>query len=98
MYDAPNSLGVQPLTQKEYFKGAHAYIVKPNGAQDLLETSFDYNRPTDIYLNIHNFPYLEEYYPWAVYVDDHYTTIQTYEGIQAKHNFQKGRIIDLVEA
>lgn len=98
IYDTPTSLGVQPLTQKEYFKGAHAYIVKPDGAQDLLETCSDYNRPTDIYLNIHNFPYLEEYYPWAVYVDDHYTTIQTQNGIQAKHNFQKGRIFDLVEA
>ena len=95
-YYHPSTLGVQPLSQKEYFKGAHAYIVKPAGARDLITMVADYSRPTDVYLNIMNFPYLQEYYPWPVKVDDSFSTIQYEQGCIAKHNYQKG--IELVEA
>ena len=95
-YYHPSTLGVQPLSQKEYFKGAHAYIVKPAGARDLITMVADYSRPTDVYLNIMNFPYLQEYYPWPVKVDDSFSTIQYEQGCIAKHNYEKG--IELVEA
>lgn len=95
-YYNPSTLGIQPLSQKEYFKGAHAYIVKPAGARDLIAMVPDYSRPTDVYLNIMNFPYLQEYYPWPVKVDDSFTTIQMQQGCIAKHNYEKG--IELVEA
>jgi len=61
-----------------------------------LEKVQDYSRPTDIYLNVLNFPWLEEYYPWPVRVDDSFTTIQETAGCRAKHNFKKG--IELIEA
>jgi hypothetical protein len=42
------------------------------------------------------FPWLEEYYPWPVVVDDSFSTIQNQQGCLAKHNYAKG--IELVEA
>lgn len=96
VYNTPRTLGTQPLAQKEYFKGAHAYAVRPWGAKDLIEMVPDYSRPTDVYLNIMNFPWLEEYYPWPVKVDDSFSTIQFQQGCVAKHNYSKG--IELVEA
>jgi CRISPR-associated protein Cas8b1/Cst1 subtype I-B len=95
-YYTPMTLGTQPLAQKEYFKGAHSYIVRPSGAKELLAKVADYSRPTDVYLNILNFDFLEEYYPWPVKVDDSFTTIQMQQGCVAKHNYEKG--IELVEA
>jgi GR25 family glycosyltransferase involved in LPS biosynthesis len=95
-FRTPMTLGVSGLVQADYFKGAHAYIVKPNAAQDMLDKVPDYSRPTDIYLNVLNFPWLEEYYPWPVRVDDSFTTIQETAGCRAKHNFKKG--IELIEA
>lgn len=95
-YYTPKTLGTQPLAQMEYFKGAHSYIVRPSGAKDLLSMVEDYSRPTDVYLNIMNFPWLEEYYPWPVRVDDSFSTIQMQQGCLAKHNYPKG--IELIEA
>ena len=95
-YFTPMTLGTQPLSQKEYFKGAHSYAVRPSGAKELIEKVADYSRPTDVYLNIMNFPWLEEYYPWPIKVDDSFSTIQYEQGCIAKHNYQKG--IELVEA
>ena len=95
VYNTPMTLGTQPLSQKEYFKGAHAYIVRPEGAKELLSKVSDYSRPTDVYLNIMNFPWLEEYYPWPVKVDDSFSTIQHQQGCVAKHNYQKG--IELID-
>ena len=37
-YKNPLTLGVNPLTQKTYFGGAHGYIVKPQGAKYLIES------------------------------------------------------------
>lgn len=95
-FNTPTQFGVQPIVQKEYFKGAHAYIVRANGAKDLLDKVADYSRPTDVYINIMNFPYLEEYYPWPVRVDDNFSTIQNQQGCLAKHNYSRG--IELIEA
>lgn len=94
-YNTPLKLGTQPLIQKEYFKGAHAYVVSPEGAQILLDDISEKCAPADVYLNIHNFPFLEEYYPWVFRVDDSFSTIQKDAGCIAKHNFAKG--IEIVE-
>lgn len=94
-YITPATLGTSPLVQADYFKGAHSYIVRPSGASELIEKVSDYSRPTDIYLNVLNFPWLEEYYPWPVKVDDSFSTIQMQRGCVAKHNYSKG--IELVE-
>jgi len=93
-YNTPMTLGVNPLTQADYFKGAHAYIVKPKGAQELLNKIEHHARPTDIYLNVLNFPWLQECYPWVAKADDSFTTIQYERGCVAKHNYEKG--IELV--
>ena len=98
VYNTPTGFGVQPLTQKEYFKGAHAYIVRAKAAKELLAGVEQGSRPTDIYLNKIQFPWLEEFYPWPVYCDDSFSTIQNQAGILAKHNFQRGRLFDLIEA
>lgn len=95
-YNTPTKLGLQSLVQREYFKGAHAYVVTPIGSKELLQMVSDYSRPTDVYLNIQYFPWLEEYYPWPVRVDDHFSTIQNQQGCIAKHNYNRG--IELIEA
>jgi len=94
-YETPTFLGTGELTQKPYFGGAHSYIVSPAGAQELLETIPTDSRPTDVYLNINNFPWLEEYYPWCFFVNDSFSTIQHESGCRAKHNYDRG--IELVE-
>ena len=53
-------------------------------------------RPTDVYLNIDTFPFLQEYYPWPVEARDSFTTIQSEMGCKAKHNFnEKYEIVDV---
>jgi GR25 family glycosyltransferase involved in LPS biosynthesis len=72
---------------KRYFPGAHAYQVNPTGAQKLIDQARVYARPTDVFLNIDTFPWLQEYYPWPVEARDTFTTIQKTEGCLAKHNY-----------
>jgi GR25 family glycosyltransferase involved in LPS biosynthesis len=95
-YKTPMSLGVSPLVQADYFKGAHAYALRPSGAKELVDKVKDYGQPADLYLNRITFEWLEEYYPWPVKVDDHFSTIQHQHGCVAKHNYSKG--IHLIEA
>lgn len=95
VYNTPTTLGTGPLVQKEYFKGAHAYVVSPKGAQELLDNIPTKCAPADVYMNIQNFPFLEEYYPWVFRVDDSFSTIQKETGCRAKHNYNKG--IEIVE-
>ena len=45
--------------------------------------------PTDTFLNLDNFPWLQEYYPWIVEAKDNFTTIQNENGCQAKHNYNE---------
>lgn len=84
---SPMKLGVNPLTSKQYFPGAHAYIIKPSGAKYLIEAAKISARPTDIFLHKDRFPWLEEYYPWPVEARDSFTTIQSEIGCKAKHNY-----------
>mgnify|MGYP005703617293 CR=1 FL=1 len=94
-WNTPTLIGVNQLTTKRYFPGAHAYMVTPAGAKKLVEAAPQLARPTDIYLNLDNFPWLQEYYPFCAEAQDSFTTIQVEEGCLAKHNWKKGyNIID----
>jgi GR25 family glycosyltransferase involved in LPS biosynthesis len=83
----PMMLGVNPLTSKQYFPGAHAYMIKPAGAAAFISRAGLDAGPTDVFLHKERFPWLEEYYPWPVQAKDTFTTIQNVEGCQAKHRF-----------
>lgn len=95
-YNTPRSLGTVPLISKPYFPGAHAYRVKPAAAQMLIDQARLEARPTDVFLNINTFPFLQELYPWPVEARDSFTTIQQDVGCKAKHNYnQKYEIVDV---
>lgn len=89
-FNTPSIIGVNPLTSKSYFPGAHAYRLKPIGAKTLIRNAKVQARPTDIYLNRDVFPWLQEYYPWPVIVKESFTTIQKLEGCVAKHGYKGG--------
>jgi hypothetical protein len=94
-WNTPSLLGVNPLTTKRYFPGAHAYMVTPAGAKLLIENAPLYAKPTDVYLNLDTFPWLQEYYPFVAEARDSFTTIQVEDGCLAKHNWKEGyKIID----
>ena len=91
-FKQPRFLGTGPLTSKKYFPGAHAYAVKPAAATTFIEHAQNVGaRRTDVYLNIENFRFLEEFHPWPVEAQDYFTTIQNEEGCQAKHNYVKNK-------
>lgn len=83
----PMKIGVNPLTSKQYFPGAHAYMIKPAGAAAFIERAYVDAGPTDVFLHKGRFPWLEEYYPWPVQARDTFTTIQNVEGCWSKHGF-----------
>ena len=89
-YNTPMFIGVGPLTQKNYFGGAHGYIVTPSGAEKIIEAAKKYAAPTDVYLNMNLFPWLQESYPWSCRADDNFSTIQRENGCIAKHNYKDG--------
>jgi GR25 family glycosyltransferase involved in LPS biosynthesis len=93
-WNTPSTLGVNPLTSKRYFPGAHAYMVKPEGAKKLIEQAKICARPTDVFMNLDDMPWLQEYYPWPAMAKDEFTTIQKQAGTTAKHN--KVKIINAV--
>lgn len=86
----PMKIGVNPLTSKRYMPGAHGYMVNPAGARHLIDKAYYDAKPTDVYMNVQNFPWLQEYYPWPVEARDTFTTIQKTEGCLAKHNYGDG--------
>lgn len=88
-YNTPTTLGTSPLVSKPYFPGAHAYRLNPKGAQEFVLFARGTARPTDIFLNIKQFPWLEEYYPWPVEAKDTFSTIQHEGGCIAKHGYNK---------
>ena len=90
----PMRLGVNRLTSKAYFPGAHAYMLTPHGARMLIEKAKTHAAPTDVFLNLQNFPTLEEYYPWPVEARDSFTTIQKQIGCIAKHGY--GETYDII--
>jgi GR25 family glycosyltransferase involved in LPS biosynthesis len=86
-WNQPSQLGIGPLTTKRYFPGAHAYMINPKGATALINQAKEIAKPTDVFLNIDTFPWLQEYYPFAAKADDSFTTIQNQTGCLAKHNY-----------
>jgi|DEB0MinimDraft_6_1074348.scaffolds.fasta_scaffold25443_3 GR25 family glycosyltransferase involved in LPS biosynthesis len=88
-WQTPPQLGINPLTSKQYFPGAHAYMLRPEAAKRLCETAITHAMATDVFLQLSLFPWLEEFYPWPVIAKDSFTTIQNKTGVQAKHNYKK---------
>ena len=88
-YNTPTQFGVNPLVHKQYFGGAHGYMISPQGAEQLIAMSKIAAGPTDTFLNLDNFPFLQEYYPWIVEAKDTFTTIQNENGCRAKHNYNE---------
>jgi hypothetical protein len=62
-------------------------MLKPDGAKLLVNQAKIMARPTDVYINIQTFPWIQEYYPWPVEARDSFTTIQKEEGCLAKHSY-----------
>jgi len=93
-YNIPTQIGINPLQSKQYFPGAHAYLVRPHCAKQLIQKAKTHAAPTDLFLTNANFNFLEEYYPWPVEVKDTFTTIQQENGCIAKHNYNKNYRID----
>lgn len=86
-FDVPLRQGVNPLTSKPYFPGAHAYMINPEGARALISQSKLGAKTTDVFLHVDTFPWLQEFYPWPVEAHDSFTTIQNRSGCLAKHNY-----------
>jgi len=82
-YNTPSFLGTGPLTQKPYFGGAHAYRLNKDGAEELIKQAKIEARPTDVFLNLDTFPWLQEHYPWKVEVNEVFSTIQ-YRRVSSK--------------
>ena len=94
-YNTPPLIGLNKLTSKRYFPGAHAYMVTPEGGRLLVECAPLHAMPTDVYLNLETFPWLQEWYPFVAEARDEFTTIQVEAGCLAKHNWKEGyEIID----
>ena len=88
-FNPPRQMGLSPLFSKPYFPGAHAYLVTPQGAGTLISQAHECAKPTDVFLHIDTFPWLQEYSPYIAEARDTFSTIQNENGIQAKHAFQK---------
>ena len=95
-FNTPSNLGTNRLVSKRYFPGAHAYRLKPNAAKLLVDQARIEAHPTDIFLNIETFPFLEEYYPWPVEVKEDFSTIQKTQGCLAKHMYNEDYVIEEV--
>jgi len=88
-FNIPTYLSVGPLVSKPYFPGAHAYMINPDGAKAVMDKAKECGGPTDIFLSLKNFPWLQEFNPWPVECRDSFTTIQNETGCLAKHNYAK---------
>lgn len=93
-FKTPKKMGVNTLTSKLYFPGAHAYRITVSGAKALIKHAKDNAEPTDVFLRLENFPWLEEYYPWPVECKDSFSTIQHTKGCLAKHGYNKDYVIE----
>jgi GR25 family glycosyltransferase involved in LPS biosynthesis len=97
-FKTPRKRGVVTLTQFSCFKGAHAFVVSPTGATQILKRVSQDAKPTDKYLNKKLFPWLQEYYPWIAHVEDSFSTIQKPEGCKAKHTVKNGTSMKIIDA
>lgn len=89
-FKTPNFLGEGRLVSKEYFPGAHGYMITPFGAELLLNRAYVDAGPTDVFIHNSRFPdVLKECYPWPIEAKDSFTTIQNETGCLAKHNYNE---------
>ena len=88
-WEQPKRLGLNPLTSKQYFPGAHAYMIQPAAAEEFIHSATEGSiaGPTDVFIRNDHFTFLYEYYPWPVEARDNFTTIQRDVGCRAKHNW-----------
>lgn len=93
-FKIPRKLGINPLTSKGYFPGAHAYMISPRGAKEMIALAKIKAEPTDVFLRLENFSWLEEYYPWPAECKDNFTTIQHENGCAAKHGYNSDYTIE----
>lgn len=93
-YRNPGILGVGPLRSKAYFPGAHAYILEPFAARFLIERARLFAKPTDLFLSLESFPFLQEMYPWPAEAKDSFSTIQKKLGCLSKHNYGEEYVIE----
>lgn len=89
-FNTPTTLGVNKLISKPYFPGAHAYRLRPDRALTLCHAAKTQALPTDVFLDVRRFSFLQEYYPWPVEARDDFTTIQNENGCLAKHRYGPG--------
>jgi len=90
-FNIPPVMGINPLTSKQYFPGAHAYYLTPKGAQQLIDVAKTEAGPTDVFIHYRRFNNLQEWYPWPVIAKDSFSTIQNQKGCLAKHNYNPER-------
>ena len=76
--------GLGKLYSRAFFGGAHAYVVYPEPAKQLIEAAKELAGPTDVFLHRRNFNFLLEYYPWPFHCEDSFTTIQKERGCLTK--------------
>ena len=88
-FTKPNN-GISRLTSKDYLPGAHAYMINPMAANALINKSRIKAIPTDVFIDRRSFPWVEEFYPWPVEVQDSFSTVQKLSGCIAKHNYKEG--------
>lgn len=86
-FNIPSQIGRNKLQSKQYFPGAHAYLISSRAAKIVIEKAKTEAAPTDVFFHNDRFDFLEEWYPWPVEAVDSFTTIQKREGCLAKHNF-----------
>lgn len=81
--------GIQPLFSKQYFPGAHSYVINTYGAKELIKRINGQPEPTDVYMSNKRFPGLiEEYNPHFCAANDSFTTVQVDQGCLAKHSYR----------
>ena len=86
-FNEPQHFGVPSDNQTIFPRRPHAYQVTPAGANELISRAKKQARPTDVYINLDIFPWLQEFYPFIAKADDTFTTIQRERGCIAKHNY-----------
>jgi GR25 family glycosyltransferase involved in LPS biosynthesis len=84
--------GIQSLFSKQFFPGAHSYIVTPKGAKTFIEFARKHRpKPTDVFLNKKDFSQLQEYHPWITEVQESFSTVQEEKGCIAKHAYKQNK-------
>lgn len=84
-FQTPNK-GLGPLRSHRFFKGAHGYLVSPEGGKRLVSEAARSACPADLFLSKERFPDIQEFYPWPVECKDSVSTVQKEVGCRAKHS------------